>query len=787
MFKSAESLESCIWDMKLADQPRSSNRALINDLFNGEPPYSNEEQEQNNINTNVNFLESNKIFHSAKQKFEQAFGAPGNYLTVKLDSGPSHKRTEWGQIITTSINKYMKRSLAYHETLNNVFAQVVLHGIGPVTWPNRESWCPTMHMMGDVLFPSRTLLTMENVPYFAVYKQFTAYELIKRTQGPVVDNGWSMETVKSCLEWASKQRGQTMGSNSEAYSPEKISEDVKSDQGVFASDAVPTIDCWDVYFWDDSNKKKTGWKRRIILDTPAISTARDSADTKTSRAESKNWKDIAGGRNRYLFNSGDRIYGTRLSNLIHHQYADGSVVAPFRYHSVRSLGFLLYAVCHLQNRLRCKLNDAAFEDLMQYFRFADPNDRDKITKLDLVQYGIIPDGVSFVPKTDRWQVNHQLAQLMMNLNRQSMAESSSSYNQEFGADPQAQRQEKTATQVAAEMNASTAMVGAMLSRAYKYQEFQDVEICRRFCIKRSSDIDVRSFQKDAMTAGVPAEYLDVTRWQVSHERVIGNGNKQLELAQSDMLMGIIDRYDPDSQRIVLRDRTFAITGDPAKTNELVPMKKTDVTHSVHDAQLSAGSLMSGVQMGLKQGVNHAEYAATLIATLSAKVEEIMALGGVAPIPVIAGLENLAGQTVDGQPVPGNGALNHIEIVGQVKESKAMVKQLSDALGQAMNQLKGIAQRAVEQQQAAQQENGGLTPEAAAKIKSQVIIAEAKAANSRASHEQKLKQREENHELQMANEIRRTQVDEAATDLRTAGDIRREGNKLLREQDQEIPA
>jgi len=36
------------------------------------------------------------------------------------------------------------------------------------------------------------------------------------------------------------------------------------------------------------------------------------------------------------------------------QFADLSAVAPFRYHSVRSLGWLLYAVINLQNRLRCK-------------------------------------------------------------------------------------------------------------------------------------------------------------------------------------------------------------------------------------------------------------------------------------------------------------------------------------------------------------------------------------------------------------------------------------------------
>ena len=59
---------------------------------------------------------------------------------------------------------------------------------------------------------------------------------------------------------------------------------------------------------------------------------------------------------------------------MHVQFADGSVVPPFRWHSVRSLGYQLYALCHLLNWLRCRLSDAVFESMMWYFR-NDPSRR----------------------------------------------------------------------------------------------------------------------------------------------------------------------------------------------------------------------------------------------------------------------------------------------------------------------------------------------------------------------------------------------------------------------------
>ena len=99
-FSSASRIEEIVWAMKMADFPRGSNRARIDKLFNGNPPYSDAEARKNNISTNVNFLESTQIAHNARRQFSNAFLKPGNFFNVRLDSGPIHKRDEWGNIIT---------------------------------------------------------------------------------------------------------------------------------------------------------------------------------------------------------------------------------------------------------------------------------------------------------------------------------------------------------------------------------------------------------------------------------------------------------------------------------------------------------------------------------------------------------------------------------------------------------------------------------------------------------------------------------------------------------------
>src|SRR3954463_13798193 len=119
MFDNASIVESLIWSMRLADYSRSKNRARINDLMNGAPPFSEEDMRDNKSVTNVNFLESTTLAHNARRQFYNAFLKSGNYFTVNVDAKPRHKQKKWSAIITKEINKRMKRSLPYFENFRS--------------------------------------------------------------------------------------------------------------------------------------------------------------------------------------------------------------------------------------------------------------------------------------------------------------------------------------------------------------------------------------------------------------------------------------------------------------------------------------------------------------------------------------------------------------------------------------------------------------------------------------------------------------------------------------------
>jgi hypothetical protein len=229
-------------------------------------------------------------------------------------------------------------------------------------------------------------------------------------------------------------------------------------------------------------------------------------------------------------------------------------------------------------------------------------------------------------------------------------------------------------------------------------------------------------------------------------------------------------YDPEPQREILRDVTLAITDDAARADTLVPLEPVRVTDSVHDAQLAAGTLMQGLPVAIKTGVNHVEYVETLLASMALIISRIEKKGGMATETEVIGLQNL-----------GQHIAQHIQIIAQDKTEKARVKKEGDNLGRLMNLVKAYGQRLAAQQQK-QNGRGGPDPETQAKLQGKLMIDKAKAQNMRESHGQRTaqkqvqweaeqKRKQQDHQLEMRKKIQEVKVDAAAKGIMTAAELR----------------
>lgn len=777
-------LDGLCYDLVLADYPRGLNRALINSINNGEPPYSDEEAEANGIVVNVNDLTHTRLVHDGRAQIINALTKTGNNFSARTDMPPKHKREDISQRVTNIINKRMRRSPRYVEYFERQRAKagmLILHGISPGIWEDEDRWCPQPIAIGDVLIPSQTKLGFRNLPLYVIRRSFTSIELQHLTQTKTCDPGWQMDEVNAVLKWLDSQTTQLRSTNwPDLWKPEQVAERVKEDGGFYLGDSMPTADCFDIYGYVDDGKE-SGWVRRIILDSWGQPQSSGVNSYRMSRRPGHIYEKGFDRKDRFLFTSGPRRVYPSWQNNIAFQFADLSGVFPAYLHTIRSLGWMIYASCHVGMRMRCKFWESVFETLNMLFQVDSMQDAQNALKLNLVSRGFIDKTIRPVPASERWQVNTALVEMGLSDNSRVISENSASWvqNQNYSQD----RTEKTKFQVQAEMQAVTQLVSAALNQAYEYEVFEDREIFRRFLNKDSKDPDVRIAYAQMIKEKVNPKYLVPEAWDVYHERVMGGGNKTLETGIAQWLMENREKYDPSAQRIILRDATLAVTDNPDKAIELVPDEPV-ASSSVHDAQLASSTLLLGMPMAFKDGVNHQEYAAALIGALKSEVHKVLQFkNGVPDMDAIAGMQNLAGMTIQGEPIQGNGAMAHIQVLQGDDTAKQVAAQLNDELGKAMNEVKGFAQRLQQAQQKAAQQNGNGAPDPKdlAKLQAQQAEDKIRQDNMRQSHaqrtverqmqfEQEMRQREQEHQMQMAHDRREHAANLAKTDLEGAAAI-----------------
>jgi hypothetical protein len=787
LWNDARELDCLCYDLAVGEWPRSVNRARIADLANGVPPFTAEEMERDGRVVNVNTLDLTRGLLSGRMQFSNGFLRPGKYFNCRVDSGTRSKRDLYGTIVTTEINHILKRSVPYFESMRAKFGLLMLHGIAPTVWTSEDKWCPRPLGVDDVLIPSGTELGFDNLPFFVIRRSFTGIELKKLTQSPTRDPGWNMRLVDSCLKWIDEMTVQMMGNYfPEIYAPEKVSEDIREMSRFTAVDQAPRITCFDIYAWDDSGGEQ-GWIRRIILDAwstpsstgiPTTINVHQKAKSEITRKtegpkQGKRGDRIDPDDDDFLYHSGDRKVGQSWQNIIGFQFADLQSIFPARYHNTRGLGFLLYAPCHLNNRMYCAFNEAVFEALCMEFKVKTEDDVQRSLNLKIGPRSFIDETMMPIPANERWQVNSNLVQLGFQQNQSLISQSTGAFSPQrnFSQD----RTEKTRYQVMAELQADTSMVGAAVEQAFQYQGFEDQEIFRRFLKPNSTDPDVRAFRAAVLRQGVPEELLECSTWNIEHERVMGAGNKTVEMQIAEWLMQQREKYDPDSQRKILKRATLMITGDAPFSDELVPDKKMEVSDSVSFAETAAGTLMSGLPVSIKQGLNQQEVITTLLKDLAMLIQKFKQAGGMAPPDKLQGMNAIA-VFIQGS----------MKILAQDKEAKPMVTAFAKALMKLTNELKGFAQRLQEQSKKSQQGGngqGGIDPKDAAKVKGAMMMAQVKAQNAKTSHadrtaqkrisfEQKLKQDQQQHQHELQRDAQKTKAELARDNLKAVMGARR---------------
>ena len=93
---------------------------------------------------------------------------------------------------------------------------------------------------------------------------------------------------------------------------------------------------------------------------------------------------------------------------------------------------------------------------------------------------------------------------------------------------------------------------------------------RLFYVAARVDGEVNAFRGACLRDGVPEEMLDDPKaWNIDPERVMGAGNKTVQMAIVQYLNSIRQNLGPDAQRRVAHDGILIMTEDAAMAEDLV--------------------------------------------------------------------------------------------------------------------------------------------------------------------------------------------------------------------------
>lgn len=316
----------------------------------------------------------------------------------------------------------------------------------------------------------------------------------------------------------------------------------------------------------------------------------------------------------------------------------------------------------------------------------------------------------------------------MQMNQQLIDQNSSAFvqNQNYGQD----RTEKTKFQVMAEVNAMTTLINAALQQAYFYETREYEEDFRRFCLPDSRDPEVKQFRARCLKQGVPEKLLVAEAWELEPERVMGAGNKSMEMAIAQQLMEWRQFFPPEAQDRILRKATLAIIDDAAEVNMLLPEVAPKVSDSQQAAMSAIGTLMSGGEFEFATGLNRTEITEILLVEMKMILDRIAQMGEMATVQEVLGVQKI-----------GQVATQLIQQLAQDPTQKENVRRYTEALGQMENELKAISQQMAEKQQAGGGD-GQIDPKDQAKVQGMMLQAQTKAQIADRASQQRTRQREE---------------------------------------------
>ena len=654
--KDSKSLHEIYRKLRDADDKSSKNRAEIQAMFDGVPPYSDVDlmASGQSYRCNVNFDEASTIQESAMAGYVDIIHSVEHLLSLKTDYGDTKTRLEHSNVIAEELTRAIRSWPQFNFNYLLLCQYFVTHGVGIAYWEDNIDWRWRVSMFGDFLIPRKTLACEDEIEVAVCVRSYQAHQLYRFIEDAEAasDMGWNVEEVRKALIKA------TNGSTGTFTEWEKLQIELKNNDlftGTANASEVKVIHAW-VKEFDGSVS---------YYMTLENNESEDFLCVKRS------------------------LYDHINSAFVFFPYGIGT---NGYYHSIRGLGYKIFPQVQLSNRLRCQMADGA---MLSSTLLLQPQNEQALEDLNFTYYGpysvLAPDMINVVPNAMP-DVSKTAMPFLQDLSTQMQSKTAGYDSSSAVSDTR----DKTKLEVQSILSSQARLSVASLNLFYEPWSRVLKEMVRRFVrggymSDEPGGREVKDFYNRCALRGIPVEaILAVDINSVRPVRAIGAGSEAARLLATNELMELMPGFDEYGRKAAQRDRVAARFGyDLADRYTPAPDAEARPVIDIKIAELENGDMRSGNQIQVLPNENHLEHAKVHLAALGQTVQIVEA--GQAPIEqVIDFLVNLYGHVT-----------THVEEVSRdstIPEAGAALRKSLQQFGEIVNNGVKQVQKLREQQE-----------------------------------------------------------------------------------------
>lgn len=723
--KCAASAHEIYEKLAVADELRSSQRARVKGMADGNPPYNPQTLKSlgQGHRTNLSFREAEGIRDAAQTPYYDLLVEVPTYATIKTKLGNDDEQAVWSRIISEVFHRTLNNWDGFDYNMQLHQKEMLSFGVGPIFWEDGLDWRFKAVHVGQVKVPDQTQSNLSNLEVITINKEYKAHELYNfiRDEKSAEEIGWDVDAVKDALVHA-------------------MDTDAHRDHHRQWEHCQNLIKNNDLYYGEAS-----------------------SATVKTVHLLVKEFNETV---SHYIILEEGSEQGCFLYKRLSRYKNFSQCLCVFFYdigdgtwHSVKGLLTKIFPFIQMKDRLKCQIVDGAFLGSSILVQQADANALQKTQLMTVGPLSILPPGYNLQQNALGSLIDGPLA-VERSLDY-TLSNNTGTYRQRQELDNQ---QARTATEINANMMTQAVLNKGAVNRYYTQLDKLYAEVYRRMSnpnldMNDPGGREAEEFKRECVSMGVPEKALYHTQ-SVKATRNAGQGSagqRQQIIAQ---LMGISGML-PESGRDALIQFYISNLVGQTGVEEFYPKREKRMlpTEDDSEAALENAAMKLNAPVLWNPMQNSARHAQSHIGAGAGAIQSIQQGGN--PQEVLQYIMSLAPHIqVHMEQLQKDPTRN-----AQYKALDEQFKQLGQVAGQLQTQLQQQAeaqQAQMAEQQMAMQQAGAIQQG----VDPQMQI---KAAEVQANMQLKAQKQQGNQLLKAQNQ----QFNQSLKDASTAAGINRQ--------------